>query len=123
MLIRAPRRLEIDFERVFRMYLTKLLHFIFGRPTAEEEKLVKRVRESSTRVSDHGVGGYRVDSPITDWDEVEKQLDMAKKIVENEPSLNEKDRVFLDCLLVLMRSIDVKTRKVDELITKLEDMQ
>lgn len=96
---------------------------ILGYPTAHEEKLVKRVIESSTRVSDYGVGGYLVDSPITDWDQVEKQLDKAKKLVENESSLNEKDRVFRDCLLVLMRSIDVKTRKVDELITKLEEIK
>lgn len=96
---------------------------ILDYPTPDEEKLVKRVRESSTRVSDHGVGGYRVEAPITDWDEVEKQLDMAKKIVQNESSLNEKDRVFRDCLLVLMRSIDVKTRKVDELITELEEIK
>lgn len=70
-----------------------------------------------------GLGGYRVDAPITDWHEVEKQLDRAKKIVDNESSLSEKDRVFRDCLLVLMRSIDVKTRKVDELITELEEIK
>lgn len=94
-----------------------------GYPTAEEEKLVKRVIESSTKVSDYGLSGYRVDGPITDWDEVEKELDKARFIVDNESTLSEKDRVFRDCLLVLMRSIDVKTRTVDKLITELEDMK
>lgn len=94
-----------------------------GYPTAEEEKLVKQLTERSMATTQSGLSGYRVDAPIDDWDEVEKQLDKAKKIVDNESSLNEKDKVFRDCLLVLMRSIDVKTRKVDKLITELEDMQ
>lgn len=94
-----------------------------GYPTTEEEKLVKRVIESSTKVSDHGLSGYRVDNPITDWDRLEKELDKGRNIVDNEYELDEKDRVFRDSLLLLMKSIDVKTRKVDELIAKLEEMK
>lgn len=100
----------------------RLRGITLGYPTAEEEDLVKRVIESSAKVSDYGLSVYRVDSPITDWHEVEKQLDRSRKIVENESSLNEKDRVFRDSLIILMRSIDVKTRKVDRLITELEKM-
>lgn len=93
------------------------------RVAPEEKDLVKRLTERSMKTIQTGLGGYRVDSPINDWDKVGKQLDMAKKIVDNESGLSQKDRVFRDCLLVLMRSIDVKTRKIDELITKLEEMK
>lgn len=89
----------------------------------EDKDLVKRLTERSMTTTQTGLSGYRVDAPIDDWDEVEKELDRAKIIIENELSLSEKDRVFRDCLLVLMRSIDVKTRKVDELIAKLEGIK
>lgn len=92
------------------------------RVTPEDKELVKRLTERSMKTTQTGLGGYRVEAPITDWDEVEKELDKAKKIIDNESGLSEKDRVFRDCLLVLMRSIDVKTRKVDRLITELEEM-
>lgn len=94
-----------------------------GYPTAEQENLIKRLTERFMKTEKTGLGGYRVDAPITDWDEVEKQLDRSRIIVENESKLSEKDKVFRDSLLVLMRSIDVKTRKVDELITELEELR
>ena len=52
-----------------------------------------------------------------------EEVDRAEKVGENESRLSEKDRVFRNCLLVLMKSIDVKTRKVDRLITELEEME
>lgn len=94
-----------------------------GYPTSEEKNLVKRLTERSMKTTQTGLGGYRVEAPITDWAEVEKELDRAKKIIDNGSSLSEKDRVFRDCLLVLMRSIDVKTRRVDKLIIELEELK
>lgn len=93
------------------------------RVAPEDKELVKRLTERSMKTTQNGLGGYRVDAAIDDWDEVEKELDRAKRIVDNESKLSETDKLFRDCLLVLMRSIDVKTRKVDELITKLEEMR
>lgn len=69
-----------------------------------------------------GLGGYRVDAPITDWDEVEKELDMAKKIVKNENKTLIKDEIFRQALLVLLKSVEVKTVKIDKLIEELEKM-
>ena len=93
------------------------------RVAPEDKDLVKRLTERSMKTTQTSLGGYRVDAAIDDWDEVEKELDRAKKIVDNESTLNEKDRIFRDCLLVLMRSIDVKTRRIDELIAELEEMK
>lgn len=104
------------------MYLTKLLHFIFGRPTADEEKLVKRLTARSMKTTQTGLGGYRVDAVIDDWKKVNEELDMAKKIVENDNKGLSKDEIFRQALLVLLKSLEVKTVKIDKLIEELEKM-
>lgn len=51
-----------------------------------------------------------------------KEVDKAEKVVDTESSLNEKDKVFSDSLVVLLGHIEVKTVKIDELLTKLKEM-
>lgn len=114
--------MKINFKAIKRL-IERFKAVLVTHVAAEDKDLVKRLTERSMKTTQNGLGGYRVDSPITDWNEVEKELDKAKKIVDNESSLSEKDKIFRDCLLVLMKSIDVKTRKVDRLITELEEME
>lgn len=89
------------------------------------------------------LGGYRVDIGQDD-DKFYTELNMAEEIVtnsgskqendpeevdkveevgENEYKLSEKDRLFRDSLIVLLGHIDVKTTKIDELLTKLKEMR
>lgn len=70
-----------------------------------------------------GLGGYRVDAPITDWDEVEKELDKSRIIVQNESKLKDKDEVYRQALLVLLKSVEIKTTKIDKLIKELEEIK
>lgn len=51
-----------------------------------------------------------------------EEVDRAEKVGENESRLSEKDRVFRDALVVLLGHIEVKTVKIDELLTKLKEM-
>lgn len=51
-----------------------------------------------------------------------EEVDKVEKVGENESSLNEKDRVFRDALVVLLGHVEVKTVKIDELLTKLKEM-
>lgn len=51
-----------------------------------------------------------------------REVDKAEKVGENEPSLNEKDKVFRDSLIVLLGHIEVHTPRIDELLTKLKEM-
>lgn len=51
-----------------------------------------------------------------------EEVDKVEKVGENETSLNEKDKVFRDSLIVLLGHVDVKTVKIDELLTKLKEM-
>lgn len=88
------------------------------------------------------LGGFRFDCPQDD-DKFYTELKMAEEIVtnsrskqENDPeevdkleevgengtSLNEKDKLFRDSLIVLLGHIDVRTVKIDELLTKLKEM-
>lgn len=88
------------------------------------------------------LGGFRFDCPQDD-DKFNTELKMAEEIVtnsrskqendpeevdkveqvgENESSLSEKDRVFRDALVVLLGHIEVRTVKIDELLTKLKEM-
>lgn len=52
-----------------------------------------------------------------------KEVDKVEKVGDNESSLSEKDKVFRDSLIVLLGHIDVKTVKIDELLTKLKEMK
>ena len=113
--------MNINFKPLTRL-ITAFKDTLATHVAPEEKDLVKRLTERSMKTTQTGLGGYRVDGPIDDPENLAEQLDKAKKIVENESSLSEKDRVFRDCLLVLMRSIDVKTRRIDELIAELEKM-
>lgn len=88
------------------------------------------------------LGGYRVDIPQDDWmiyDHLTKakeivtnnrskkendpeQVDKEGKVGEDESGLNEKDRVFRDSLIVLLGHVEIRTSKIDELLTKLKEM-
>lgn len=109
--------------KALRSLYKRFICITLGYPTAEEEKLVQSVTESSTKVTEHGLGGYRVHSPIDDPENLEKELDLARDVVENQPKLSEKDEVFRDSLLVLLKSVEVKTIKIDKLITELEKLK
>jgi len=50
------------------------------------------------------------------------EVDKMEEVGENKSSLSEKDRVFRDALVVLLGHIEVKTVKIDELLTKLKEM-
>lgn len=52
-----------------------------------------------------------------------EEVDKVEKVGENESSLSEKDRVFRDSLIVLLGHIEIRTSKIDELLTKLKDMK
>ena len=51
-----------------------------------------------------------------------EEVDKVQEVRENESGLSEKDRVFRDSLIVLLGHIDVKTVKIDELLTKLKEL-
>jgi len=89
------------------------------------------------------IGGFRFDCPQDDG-KFYTELKMAEEIVtnsrskeENDPgevdkehkvgengsSLSEKDRMFRDSLIVLLGHVEVKTVKIDELLTKLKEMK
>ena len=88
------------------------------------------------------LGGYRVDIPQDDWmmydhltkakeivtdsrskqENYPKEVDKVEEVGENESSLSEKGKVFRDALVVLLGHIEVKTPKIDELLTKLKEM-
>jgi len=51
-----------------------------------------------------------------------EEVDKVEKVGENETSLNEKDKVFRDALVVLLKRIEIKTLKEDKLIKMLEDL-
>ena len=51
-----------------------------------------------------------------------EEVDKVEKVGENESSLSEKDEVFRDSLIVLLGHVEVKTVKIDELLTKLKEM-
>lgn len=87
----------------------------------EDHKLAEDVKKSNTKIRECGLGGYLVISPIDDWDKLDKELERSKKIVNN--LLNEKEVVFRDSLIILMKSVEVKTLKTDYLIQKLEEMR
>jgi len=48
-----------------------------------------------------------------------KEVDKAKKVVDAESGLSEKDKVFRDALLILLGQIEIKTLKIDQLLNKL----
>lgn len=52
-----------------------------------------------------------------------EEVDKVEKVGENEPSLSEKDRLFRDALVVLLGHIEVRTVKIDDLLTKLKEMR
>lgn len=92
------------------------------RVAPDDKNLVERLTERSMKTTQTGLGGYRVDAAIDDWKKVNEELDMAKKIVENENKTLSKDEIFRQALLVLLKSVEVKTVKIDKLIEELEKM-
>lgn len=51
-----------------------------------------------------------------------EEVDKVEKVGENESSLSEKDEVFRDSLIVLLGHVEIRTSKIDELLTKLKEM-
>lgn len=94
-----------------------------GYPTGEQEDLVKRLIGRSMKTTQTGLGGYRVDAPIDDPENLSNELDRSRIIVENESKLKDKDEVYRQALLVLLKSVEIKTTKIDKLIEELEEME
>ena len=51
-----------------------------------------------------------------------KEVDKAKKVVDAESGLSEKDKVFRDSLVVLLGHVEIRTAKIDGLLNKLKGM-
>ena len=92
------------------------------RVAPEDKNLVDRLTGRSITTTQTGLSGYRVDAPIDDPENLVKELDRSRIIVENESKLLDKDEVYRQALLVLLKSVEIKTTKIDKLIEELEEM-
>lgn len=104
--------------------LFEVLKALTNTKVAPQDKdLVKRLTERSMTTTQTGLSGYRVDAPIDDPENLANELDRSKIIIENGSKLKDKDEVYRQALLVLLKSVEIKTTKIDKLIEELEDMK
>lgn len=108
-----------------------------------DSKTMAAIKSTPASTTLTGLGGFRFDCPQDDdkfYTELKmaeeivtnnrskeendpKEVDKMKELGENESSLSEKDRVFRDSLIVLLGHVEIRTSKIDELLTKLKEMK
>lgn len=114
--------MNINFKPLTR--LIELFKAILATHVAPEEKdLVQKLTERSMKTTQTGLGGYVVHAPIDDPENLANELDRSRFIVDNESRLTDKDEVYRQALLVLLKSVEIKTTKIDKLIEELEEMK
>lgn len=89
------------------------------------------------------LGGFRFDCPQEDekfdievkWAEEivtnsrskeendPEEVDKVEEVGENELDLSEKDKLFRDALIVLLGHVEIRTNKIDDLLTKLKELK